>query len=65
MNSEIWVVTSHYGKGNENVIKSFSEYCTAIKYLGNINRNNPSAVSLRKVEFVDEGDYQSTLGDGV
>ena len=62
MNSEIWVVTAHYGKGHVNGIKSFSEYGAAIKYL---ERITPLSVSLKKVELVSNEDYQSKLRDGL
>ena len=61
MNRKIWIVTLHKGKGKENIIKSFSEYPTALKYLE--KEPHEGIASLRKVEFVDECDYQSELGD--
>lgn len=62
MERKIWVVTLHHGKGNENTIRSFSEYSSAIKFLEKTVHNG---ARLQKVDFIDESDYQSKLSEEV
>ena len=50
-NKYVWIVTIHKGQGNENIIKSFAEYKTAIKYL---EKANITGATLKKVDFIDE-----------